>query len=213
MGVFASWVLDERKFFDSDELTRLLQSVRRRVERAGFKKRLPWVEWFVVELALETGLRVMEMAALKCSDLVLCVSRCGVMVRRGKCGKPRFVRIRRTFATACEDFLAWKQATGEPADNEDPVICSSATRGHMTTRALQKMFSRCCRRVGVTGHSVHHCRHTYASHLYKSSGRDLRLVQRQLGHSSVRTTEVYAHVFDKDVDKAVERLYASSSHD
>lgn len=63
-----------------------------------------------------------------------------------------------------------------------------------------------------TGHSVHHCGHTYASHAYKASDRDLRLVQRQLGHSSVRTTEVYAHVFDRDVDSAAERLYGSSSH-
>ena len=178
------------------------------MERAGFKKRLPWLEWFLVELAFETGLRVMEMAALVCSDLVLDVERCGVFVRRGKCGRPRFVRIRRQFANACRDFLAWKGAMGESMDEEAPLFLSTQTGSHFTTRGLQKAFKRCSARVGITEHSIHHARHTYASHLYVASGKDLRLVQRQLGHTNIRTTEVYAHVFDVNVDRAVERLYA-----
>lgn len=182
--------------------------MRGRVERAGFKKRLPWVEWFLVELAFETGLRVMEMAALVCSDLVLDVERCGVFVRRGKCGRPRFVRIRRQFASACEDFLAWKEAMGEAVGDEAPVLLSLQRKCHFSTRGLQKAFERCSARVGINEHSIHHTRHTYASHLYQSSGKDLRLVQRQLGHTNIRTTEVYAHVFDENVDRAVEKLYA-----
>ena len=206
MGGFY-WVLDERKFFKAEELLRLRRSVRGRVERAGFK-RLPWVEWFLVELAFDGGLRVFEMAALKCSDLVLDVSRRGIFVRRGKGGRPRFVRIRSTFAEACVDFLEWKQAAGESVDPKAPLFLSPVTGGHLTTRALQKVFSRCCKRVHVTDHSVHHARHTYCSHLYKSSKHNLRMVQRQAGHSSIRTTEVYAHVFDEDLERAVEKLYA-----
>ena len=186
----------------------LRKDVRRRVERVRFRRRFPWLEWFFIELSLETGLRVAEIAALKCSDLVIYVVRCGVMVRRGKGGKSRFVRVRSSFVRTCEEFLNWKRAIGEPVSPEDPVFLSSATGKHMSTRALQKMFTRCCERVGITGHSIHHARHTYASYLYKASGRDLRLVQGQLGHSSIKTTEVYAHLFDKDVDRAIERLYA-----
>jgi site-specific recombinase XerD len=207
MARFGSWVLDERKFLSFEELARLRRHVRRRLDRNQFKKRLPWLDWFLVELALETGLRVAEMAALTCSDLVVGVERCGVMVRRGKCGRSRFVRIRPSFTQACQDFLRWKAATGEPVEKEAPVFLSSRTGRGMSTRGLQKMFLRCCRRVNIAGHSVHHCRHTYASHLYKASGHDLRMVQRQLGHSSVKTTEVYAHVFDQDIDRAVGRLY------
>jgi integrase/recombinase XerC len=138
--------------------------------------------------------------------LVLDVERCGVFVRRGKCGRPRYVRIRRQFVRACTDFLAWKEAVGEPVDDDAPLLLSSG--GHFTTRGLQKAFDRCCARVGITEHSIHHARHTYASHLYVASGKDLRLVQRQLGHTNIRTTEVYAHVFDHNVDRAVEKLYA-----
>ena len=41
----------------------------------------------------------------------------------------------------------------------------------------------------------------------KASGYNLRLVQKQLGHSSIRTTEVYADVMEPDTQKALEKLY------
>lgn len=204
---FGEWMLDERKFLTVDQLARLRRSVRRRVERAKFR-RLQWVEWFLVELALETGLRVMEIAGLTSGDLVVDVLRPGIAVRHGKCGKPRFVRIRKDFARDCKEFLTWKEAVGESIEDDSPVFASPVTGCSFTTRGLQKMFERCCERAAVADHSIHHCRHTYASHLSEASGHNLRLVQRQLGHASMKTTEVYLHVFDKTTDKAVEKLYA-----
>jgi integrase/recombinase XerD len=207
-GFFGEWVLDDRKFFRPDELARLRRHVRGRVERARFEQRVRWIEWFVIELAFETGLRVMEMAALACSDLVLTELRPGVLVRQGKCGKSRYVRIRRSFAQACRDFLTWKEACGESIEDEAPVFLSLASDGHMTTRGLQKAFTRCCTRVGIQGHSIHHARHTFVSYSAEASGHNLPFVQRQAGHSDIRTTQTYLHVLDKSADKAVERLYA-----
>ena len=46
-----------------------------------------------------------------------------------------------------------------------------------------------------------------ANPLLKASKFNLRLIQRQLGHESSKTTEVYAHVFDQDMEKALGRLY------
>jgi integrase len=37
--------------------------------------------------------------------------------------------------------------------------------------------------------------------------KDLRLVQKQLGHSSSQITEVYADVLDEDIEKAINLLY------
>jgi len=77
----------------------------------------------------------------------------------------------------------------------------------MTTRGIGKVFKRSAERAGLSAHfSIHCLRHTYACLLYKASGNDLRLVQKQLGHSSSRITEVYADVMAPDVSKAVEKL-------
>ena len=80
----------------------------------------------------------------------------------------------------------------------------------MTKRALQKSYKRSLAKAGITqsrGVGIHSLRHTYASFLLKASKFNLRLVQRQMGHASSKTTEVYAHVFDQDMEKALERLY------
>jgi integrase/recombinase XerC len=50
-------------------------------------------------------------------------------------------------------------------------------------------------------------RHTFATYLLKASNYNLRLVQAQLGHSSIRTTQVYMGLMDEDVKKAINRLY------
>ncbi|MCX6008067.1 MAG: tyrosine-type recombinase/integrase [Chloroflexi bacterium] len=53
-----------------------------------------------------------------------------------------------------------------------------------------------------------HClRHTYACFLLKASDWNLRLVQKQLGHARISTTQVYADVMMPDVKKALDRLY------
>ena len=68
--------------------------------------------------------------------------------------------------------------------------------------------------LGITGNTAlcllcrsRHKRHTFGTHLYKASGGNLRLVQKQLGHSRITTTQVYADVFAEDAVAAVERLY------
>jgi len=47
----------------------------------------------------------------------------------------------------------------------------------------------------------------YACQLYKASGYNLRLVQKRLGHASIRTTEVYANVMESDIQDALKKLY------
>ncbi|TFB09829.1 recombinase XerC, partial [Candidatus Marinimicrobia bacterium MT.SAG.3] len=42
------------------------------------------------------------------------------------------------------------------------------------------------------------------------SGNNLRLVQQQLGHSSVQTTTVYANVMNEDVERAVNGIIKES---
>lgn len=197
------WILDERKFLSRDEQERLRREARsRRYDRAR------WVEWFVVELGLEAGLRVGEMSALCCGDLLVYLDRPLVFVRRGKGGKPRNVFVRDSFRRMTREFLSWKREAGEPVGADDPVFVSPMTGSALTERALQKAFKRVCEAASVHGHSIHHLRHTYASELYAASGRNLRLVQKQLGHARITTTQVYADVFDQDVDVAVNALYA-----
>jgi len=164
-------------------------------------------DWFLVELGLESGLRVSEMASLRCSDFLLSESRPAVRVRRGKGGKPRVVEISETFAEECRAFLRWKQRHGQGVAPEAFVFCGKTPGKPISVRALQRAFKRAAQDAGLPGYySIHSLRHTYGTSLYEVSGGDIRLVQEQLGHSRVSTTEVYAHVTSRRRTESLEQL-------
>jgi site-specific recombinase XerD len=52
----------------------------------------------------------------------------------------------------------------------------------------------------------HKLRHTFATHYYDKT-KDLRRLQEILGHSSSKTTDIYAHILDNKVEKAIDSLY------
>ena len=205
----SNWVLEPGKFLTKDEASRLLNVARHRAEKAQAKSmKVAIRDYFVIHLALTTGLRVMEIAALKCSDLFLDEKICSVLVRKGKGCKKRLVFFTGPFRKHCRQYFRWKQRIGESIEQEEPLIVSSNTGGHMTTRAIQKVFKRCAEKACLrTGYSIHSLRHTYACFLLKASNWNLRLVQKQLGHARISTTQVYADVMMPDVKKALDRLY------
>ncbi len=206
----SNWILDPGKFLSREEVSRLLETARKRAKVAAARgNKVAVRDYFLVDLALSTGLRVAEIADLKYGDIFLRDHFCALIVRKGKGGKKRLVRFNGALRCHYIEYIAWKQSVGEPSGSNDPLILSSNTGTHMTTRALEKAFKRTAARAGLSSRfSIHCLRHTYASELYKASKYNLRLVQKQLGHSSCRTTEVYADVLNPDLTKSLERLYA-----
>ena len=207
-----SWVLDQRKFLSDEELSRLKRVLElRKSIAARDKHKTPVRDWFVLNLALYTGLRSQEISYLTIGDLTFNGSSSSLYVKRGKNGKPRLVKYPNALKKIVLEYFKWKNQISEPLDNNAPLVYSSVSKGRMSTRGIQKIFERNAKRADIKGHSIHHLRHTYASHLYKASGYNLRLVQKQLGHSSIRTTEVYADVLRPDLDRAVNKLYCDET--
>ena len=72
--------------------------------------------------------------------------------------------------------------------------------------ARRSWFNRAAAAIGQPGLTPHELRHTAAS-LAVSSGANVKAVQRMLGHASAAMTlDIYADLFDSDLDAVADRL-------
>lgn len=204
------WTLTERAFLTPGEIEPLRASLLARAQSARPQAgRVAVLEWITAEIALQTGLRVSELAALAWGDLIEREGGGSVLVRRGKGGKSRLVKFGRDLTQSLARYRAWKRGRGEPTGPSDPLFLSPCRRAPLSKRAIQKMFARAQRLAGLAPRRFHALRHTYASQLYRASGHNLRMVQKQLGHASIRTTQIYADVLDEETEQAVDQLYST----
>jgi integrase/recombinase XerD len=201
------WILTPDKYLKDHEIKALRAFMEDKSFVAMAKRRKkPVRDWMMIDVALSAGLRASEICNLKVRDLHIGKGESAVFVQKGKGNKDRLVVIGDKLKRHLKDFIGWKKSVGEPT-NQDSFLFVSERGPGMTLSALQKRFKWWARASGLGDrYSIHSARHTYGTMLYRNT-KDLRMVQKQLGHSSCQVTEVYADVLREDTVKAVNELY------
>ncbi|HOE83676.1 MAG TPA: tyrosine-type recombinase/integrase [Sphaerochaeta sp.] len=77
----------------------------------------------------------------------------------------------------------------------------------LTRQAVHKRFTAYAKAADLDI-TVHTLRHSYATHML-AGGADLRSVQQLLGHSDIKTTQIYTHVDTGALQAAYERFHPS----
>ena len=174
------------RYIESDEVERLKAALRDRKTHKGEIER----NLLLVDLACKTGLRRGEMAHLRVADVDL-VRNC-VLVVEGKGGKSRVVDLAPGLSRDLRLYCK-----GKPLEDSLFGLSPSTISG---------LVKRAADRAGVDLHT-HSLRHFFGERLL-DTGTDLEIVRRLMGHSNLRSTQVYLGRSDKQRREAINRLEA-----
>lgn len=145
-------------------------------------------------LLLDTGMRVAELVGLQVGDVDLEAKTLRLAAKGGK-------RPQKFITRECRQLL---QPLVRGKAKEDPVFQSAG--GHaITDRQVRRILNHWASLTGITKDvHPHLLRHTFATSLLQQTG-NLRLVQLALDHESPKTTAIYAHVVDGELQSAMEK--------
>ena len=145
-----------------------------------------------LDLAFHSGLRPAELCDLDWAD----INGNRVTVRCGKGGKRRVVALAETYG--------WVELWREKSGGTGYVFRTRAEKQWQTSH-VRRLLARLSERAAVKIHP-HEIRHAHALMVWNET-KDLGLVNRQLGHARLATTDVYLKGRGVDLD----RVAASAS--
>jgi site-specific recombinase XerD len=152
----------------------------------------------ILTFFLNCGLRLSELCSISLSDI-----REDTLVVMGKGGKERTIYLNGACIDALNDYLAERPQTGlRDAD----ALFISRLRRRISPKTVQLLLKNYLLAAGLDPrrYSVHKLRHTAATLMYQYGKVDIRALQQILGHASIATTEIYTHVDNAALHRAVE---------
>ncbi len=168
-----------------DEYTKLLSL-------AGGQPR----DYAILQVFLQTGVRVSELTALTLADVDL--AQRALRVARGKGMQERTIELEKKGIQAIKSYLAVR-----PTSPYEQLFLNR-DGGPLSERGVRKMLSKYLDRAGITKKiSPHSLRHTFATHKAERGVSPYRL-KEWLGHARLDTTQLYVHLARGTAKKEME---------
>jgi site-specific recombinase XerD len=183
----------EPRFLSEDEYHRLLRACSHSPRDAA-----------IVEVLLQTGIRLSELARLTIYDVEIPkrINRepdnTGTVRVRRKGGKVDTIPLN---YKACQALAAWLKVRPE-LDHSTLLVTKFNTP--MSKRAIQYTVSKYLHAADIKNASVHTLRHTFGTH-HALRGTDLKTIQETLGHADLSTTAIYVSLAKNAQRKALQQ--------
>ncbi len=182
----------EPHYLSEEEYRRLLRACSHHTRDAA-----------IIEVFLQTGMRLSELARLTLRDIELPkritrdIDSMGSARVQRKGGKIERIPLN---YKACQALAAYLKVRPQ-VEHDGLFVTKFKTR--MTTRSIEYMVSKYLGETGISDASVHTLRHTMATH-HVARGTDLKTVQVTLGHASLATTTIYVSLSKRVQKKALQ---------
>ncbi len=112
--------------------------------------------------------------------------------------------LAKKYQNASREFI-WQYVFPSKKLSTDPRT-GTVRRHHVLESGLQKAVKRAVNHAGIMKRvGCHTFRHCFATHILEN-GVNIRVVQELMGHSNVKTTEIYTHVMEKNLDAVLSPL-------
>ena len=144
----------------------------------------------IVELMLQTGIRLSETAKLTIHDVELPKhinrnpANTGYLHIQGKGKQTRMLPLNYKACLAVKEWLAVRPSIPNSA------LFVTKFQEPMGQRSIQQMIEKYLNKAAIQGASAHTLRHTFGTH-HIAKGTPLKTVQETLGHADIKTTSIY----------------------
>ena len=147
-------------------------------------------DYALFELIYSSGMRISEAVGLDVSSWRREEKAISVI---GKRNKERIVFVGDIAFEAVEEYLRdIRPRLLSKKNQKEPALFLNRRGGRLTRQAAHLRFQECTSRLGLEA-TIHTLRHSFASHMIKN-GADIRSVQEMLGHSDIKTTQIYTQL-------------------
>nr|WP_072537385.1 tyrosine recombinase XerC [Anaerococcus mediterraneensis] len=154
----------------------------------------------IVFTFLTTGMRLSELVSIDLSD----VNKDSFKII-GKGNKERTAYLTSNCQALIDNYIVIRD--DYLRDLREDALFISTRKKRISNRAVQSTIEKYLRKAGFDTdiYSTHKLRHTAATLMYKYGDVDIRALKDVLGHSSVSTTQIYTHLDDEDLKKAINK--------
>ena len=158
-------------------------------------------DYTILTLFLNCGMRLSELVGINLSDIDSNLQSLRVT---GKGNKERIVYLNDACKTALREYIAERKSAKYTHVQERALFLSRLDQ-RISVKTVQAMVYKYLQMAGLESkhYSVHKLRHTAATLMYQSGNVDVRVLKEILGHEQLNTTQIYTHVSNADMEKAM----------
>lgn len=176
---------------DDDEIAMLFKSIDQTTP-------LGYRNYLIFDLLYSCGLRASELIEMETKDIQLGSEQ---ILIHGKGAKDRYVPLHDKLIEEIRHYLTYTRpvllSKGHDVSNKQVFL--NYRGGPLTVRGLQLILKKIIKDSGETFKiHPHMLRHAFATTLI-NHGADLRVVQELLGHSHLKSTQIYTHVSSEKI--------------
>ena len=155
----------------------------------------------VIEVFFATGARVYEISNIRDDSINL---NTGLIRLMGKGGTERYVQISNT---SILEVLKKYYDENEQSIKKSGYFFVNNRESRYTEQSIRLMLKKYTKQAGIERNITPHMfRHSFATYLIEE-GVDVSCVQQILGHSSIKTTQIYIHIAAKKQAEILKELH------